>query len=95
MSQEPLPPRWRQWLRQIHDTQDDELSCSECFDQLSEFVDLELAGQPAAERLPRLPQHLAQCRVCRDEYHVLRDLARLEAGLDPGAPPPGAGAPGE
>jgi hypothetical protein len=40
-------------------------------------VDLELAGQPVAERLPLLRQHLAQCGVCREEYQVLRELARL------------------
>jgi predicted anti-sigma-YlaC factor YlaD len=82
MGQDPFPSRWRAWLRQIEATQDDELSCSECFEQLSDYVDLELAGAPAAERLPRLRQHLVQCGVCREEYEVLRDLARLEAGGD-------------
>ncbi|MGH2521771.1 MAG: anti-sigma factor family protein [Anaerolineales bacterium] len=84
MSQDSFPPHWRQWLRQIEATQDEELSCSECFDQISEYVDLELASQPAPERLPQLRQHLDQCRVCREEYEVLRDLARLEAK---GGPP--------
>ena len=86
MSENPFPARWRRWLRQIEETQDEELSCSECFDQLSEYVDLELEGQPAAERLPRLRQHLAQCRVCREEYEVLRDLARLDS--EPDSPSP-------
>jgi hypothetical protein len=78
MSQDPFPTRWRHFLHQIEETQDAELSCSECFEHISDYVDLELAGQPAAERLPRLLQHLAQCRVCREEYEVLRDLAALE-----------------
>jgi hypothetical protein len=79
MSQEPTSDRWRRFLRQLDETQDDELSCSECFEQLSDYVDLELAGQPAAEHLPRLRQHLSQCRVCREEYVVLRELAQLTA----------------
>ena len=79
MSQEPSITRWRQLLRQLEQTQDRELSCSECLEQISDYVDLELAGQPVAERLPMLGQHLGQCRVCREEYEVLRDLARLEA----------------
>ena len=77
MSQDSFPPNWRKWLRQIETTQDEELSCSECFEQLSDYVDLELAGRPVADHLPQLRQHLAQCGVCREEYEVLRDLARL------------------
>ena len=76
MTQEPFASRWRRWLRQIEETQPEELSCSDCFEQISDYVDLELQGQPADERLPGLRQHLHQCRVCRDEYVVLRDLAR-------------------
>jgi hypothetical protein len=82
VTQEPFASRWRRWLRQIEETQPEELSCSDCFEQISDYVDLELQGQPADERLPGLRQHLHQCRVCRDEYVVLRDLARLEAGGD-------------
>jgi hypothetical protein len=74
-----MAARWRRLLRQIEETQEQELSCSECFEQLSDYVDLELAGQPVAERLPMLRQHLAQCGVCREEYQVLSELARMAA----------------
>jgi len=77
MSQDLTTIRWRRLLRQLQETQDQELSCSECFDQLSDYVDLELAGQPVGERLPMLRQHLAQCGVCREEYQVLRELAQM------------------
>jgi predicted anti-sigma-YlaC factor YlaD len=43
-----------------------------------QFVDLELAGEAAESRLPQVRHHLDQCRVCREEYEILRDLARLE-----------------
>ena len=79
MSHNPKSTHWRQLLRQLETTQDQELSCSECFEQISDYVDLEVAGQPVAERLPMLRQHLGQCRACREEYEVLRDLARLTA----------------
>jgi hypothetical protein len=69
--------RWRQWLEMVSDTQAEEISCSECLDRVSDYVDLEIAG--AAETEPALKQHLRQCRACRDEYEVLRELARLEA----------------
>jgi hypothetical protein len=62
-------------LQNIADTEDEEISCSECFDLVSEYV--EVAG-PAGEVMPRLRQHLRQCGVCREEYEVLRDLVRMD-----------------
>jgi predicted anti-sigma-YlaC factor YlaD len=66
-------------LRDVADTDDEEISCTECFDLVSEYVDLEVAGVVGDRTLPRLQQHLRQCGVCREEYEILRDLARLEA----------------
>ena len=71
--------QFEHWLRQVYETEEEEISCSECFDLVSQYVDLEIAGAAAEEKLPRLKQHLNQCRVCREEYATLRDLARLEA----------------
>jgi hypothetical protein len=79
MNEDPTTRLWRQLLRQLEATQDHELSCSECFEQISDYVDLELAGAPVAERLPLLRQHLGQCRVCREEYEVLHELALVTA----------------
>ena len=70
--------RFRNWLRNIYETQDQEISCTECFDLVSRFVELEVVGENAAARMPELKQHLNQCRACRDEYEVLRDLRLLE-----------------
>lgn len=70
--------RFRNWLRNIYETRDEEISCTECFELVSHFVELEVSGQDAAAKLPQLKQHLDQCRACRDEYETLRDLRRLE-----------------
>ncbi len=70
--------RFAKWLRNIYETQEEEISCTECFDLVSGFVELEAAGQDAAARMPQLKQHLEQCPACRDEYETLRDLRRLE-----------------
>jgi predicted anti-sigma-YlaC factor YlaD len=59
-------------------TQDEELSCSECFEVLPQYVDLEIAGQVPDTRLPAFRQHLEQCAACREEYETVRELARLE-----------------
>jgi hypothetical protein len=70
--------RFEHWLQNIHKTQDEEISCSECFDLVSHFVEVELAGEDAVTKMPQLKQHLDQCPACREEYETLRDLARLE-----------------
>ena len=70
--------RFEQWLHKIFHTQDEEISCSECFDRVAHFVDVELAGKDAAGEMPEVKQHLEQCPACREEYETLRDLQRLE-----------------
>jgi hypothetical protein len=70
--------RLERWLQNIDKTQDQEISCSECFDLVSHFVEVELSGEDAGARMPQLKQHLDQCAACREEYETLRDLRRLE-----------------
>ncbi len=70
--------RFERWLQNISKTQNEEISCSECFDLVSRYVDVELAGEDAAAQMPQLKQHLDQCAACRGEYQTLRDLRRLE-----------------
>jgi hypothetical protein len=70
--------RFENWLKNIYETREEEISCTECFDLTSRFVELEVAGQDAAARMPELKRHLNQCRACRDEYETLRDLRLLE-----------------
>ncbi len=72
------PSRLERLVRMIYRTEDEEISCSECFDLVAQYVDSEIAGRPVPARLRRLAQHLDQCGVCREEYEVLRELARLE-----------------
>ena len=66
-------------LRLAARTQEQELSCSECFDVLPQYVDLELAGAAPDRQVSLFAQHLEQCAVCREEYETVRELARLEA----------------
>ncbi len=70
--------RFQNWLRNIYHTQEDEISCTECFDLVSSFVELELTGGDPAAKMPQVVQHLRQCAACREEYETLRDLRRLE-----------------
>lgn len=70
--------RFERWLQNVYRTREDEISCSECFDLVSHYVEVELSGEDAARKLPQLKQHLDQCPACHAEYEALRDLQRLE-----------------
>jgi DNA-binding SARP family transcriptional activator len=70
--------RFENWLRNIYETEEEEISCTECFDQVSRFVELEASGENAVAKLLQVKQHLNQCQACRDEYETLRELRRLE-----------------
>jgi hypothetical protein len=72
-------PDFDSLLRHIWATEEEEISCAECFDLVPQYVDREIAGLAADKKLSRLRQHLNQCGVCREEYEALHDLARLEA----------------
>lgn len=74
--------RFTNWLKNIYATQENEISCSECFDLVSRFVEREIAGEDPAGSMPELKRHLNQCRACRDEYEALRDLRRLEENAE-------------
>jgi hypothetical protein len=76
--------KFERWLQNIGATQEEEISCSECFDRVSHYVEVEVSGGDPAREMPELKQHLDQCAACREEYETLRDLRRLE---DHGEPP--------
>jgi predicted anti-sigma-YlaC factor YlaD len=55
-----------------------EVSCEQCFEQLDEYVELELAGADADRQLPGLSEHLQGCPACREDHESLRDFVRLQ-----------------
>ena len=55
-----------------------EVTCDECFEQLDEYVELELAGADADRQLPGLREHLKGCPACREDHESLREFVRLQ-----------------
>ena len=53
-----MKPNLSRWIKSVRDTQVEEITCSECLDQVSQYVDLELASGQAARQMPRVKQHL-------------------------------------
>ena len=60
---------------------DPEVSCEQCFELLDQYVDLELAGEPADARLPGMRAHLEGCPACHEDHESLRALVAV-AGRD-------------
>ena len=52
-----------------------DIGCQACFDLLDQYVDAELAGADADERIPGMRVHLDGCPACLEEYEALRELA--------------------
>jgi len=74
--------KFTQWINKILTTEEDEISCSDCFDRVSEYVETEAAGAEMDDALQQVKQHIHQCQVCFDEYELLRDLIQVEDGHD-------------
>lgn len=55
---------------------DQEIGCEECFDELHEFAELELAGKSPEEAKPLVQDHLNKCGSCREEYKALLEALR-------------------
>ncbi len=51
-----------------------ELTCEQCFEMLDVYVEHELAGEDADQRVPGMREHLQGCPACAEERGSLRDL---------------------
>ena len=69
-------------LQRLLGPADPELQCDECFARLDEYVELELDGEPADERIPGMRAHLEGCPACREEHASLRALVDESAARD-------------
>jgi hypothetical protein len=65
-------------LKRLLGPAEPELLCDECFEKLDEYVELELRGAPADERIPGMRAHLEGCPACHEDYDSLRDLVQSD-----------------
>jgi hypothetical protein len=57
-----------------------ELTCDECFAQLDEYVELELAGADPDTSVPGMRAHLTGCPACHEDYESLLAFVAAERG---------------
>jgi hypothetical protein len=70
------PTQVKRMVRAILTTQEDEIGCDDCFEEIDRFVEMTLAGKDAAEAMPLVADHLQRCRDCREEYEALLRVLR-------------------
>jgi hypothetical protein len=56
-----------------------EVSCDECFEMLDQYVELEIQGLDADERIPGLRAHLDGCPACHEDHESLHALLTADA----------------
>ena len=59
-----------------------DMLCSEFFDILPRYVDLQLAGKDADKLFPKLSHHLHQCPECNEVYQAL--VKAVQSEKEPG-----------
>jgi hypothetical protein len=67
------------WLIQsIFGVRNKEMLCSEFFEIVPRYVDLQLAGEDADKLFPELSHHLHQCPECDEVYQALLKAVQSE-----------------
>lgn len=66
-------------LKMLALTREQEMTCDECFVQMSEFVEHRLSGKSIPESLQCIDDHLELCGECRDEFDSLKAALADEA----------------
>jgi hypothetical protein len=73
--------KFKNMIRAIKMTRPDEIGCDDCFEQLSEFAELKLAGRSPEKAIPLVQDHLKRCGDCREEFEALLEaLKELKVG---------------
>ncbi|MBN2045228.1 MAG: hypothetical protein JW757_09430 [Anaerolineales bacterium] len=64
-------------LKSLTITEVEELTCSECFNEIDQYVDMLREGKSPADVMPLVKHHITLCPPCREEFEAL--LVALEA----------------
>ena len=73
-------PELKQALRRLLGPQEPEVGCDECFEHLDRYVELELAGEPADEKVPGMRAHLEGCPACGEDHESLLTFIAQQRG---------------
>jgi hypothetical protein len=69
-------------VKTILSTEDEDITCDECYEHIDQYVDMLRAGEDAATVLPKVKTRLTQCKCCESELRAF--IAILEAETEAG-----------
>jgi hypothetical protein len=64
-------------LKTLTITQDEEMTCGECYREIDQYVEMLRDGKSPAEVKPLVEHHITLCPPCREEFEAL--LIALDA----------------
>ncbi len=70
--------QFRQWLKRIYATFENEMSCDQFQASLPVLVEIEIAGGDVQAQFSTALAHVRQCPDCAADYEALRGVARLD-----------------
>jgi hypothetical protein len=65
-------------IHSIFASEEESQVCSEFFEQLPRYVEVETSGQDAVGQLPEVALHLQQCLECGELYQALTEVMKVE-----------------
>lgn len=65
-------------LNSVAKTEDDEVSCQTCEDQIAQFAEVQLKGKEIPAALKAIEDHLTNCPECAEEMEFLRRALESE-----------------
>jgi len=67
------------FLRILEGVREEEISCSEIYARLDEYVEREVSKKDAAQLMPLIREHLDICPECCEEYEALLNVLNENA----------------
>jgi hypothetical protein len=67
------------FLRILEGVREEEISCSEIYSKLDEYVEREVSKKDAAQLMPLIREHLDVCPECCEEYEALLNVLNENA----------------
>lgn len=64
--------------RMIFLTEDTELDCASCDDEMTHLAELVASGEDPETLLPAVYDHIKRCHACREDYEALLAVLKAE-----------------
>jgi hypothetical protein len=62
------------FLKVLENVREEDMSCSEMYARIDEFVEREVKAHDAERIMPLIQEHIDMCPECCDEYEALLDV---------------------